>query len=132
MKLLKLDGSYNIAKFDNRFYSNIHNIIDKVFTVVFEDQCLSIIFESKYADIINCISDQIEMDEGWGLFKIDGNIDFSCYGILKSIIYNISEDGISVLVTSSFDTDYIFIKNDSVNKAIKIWEKNDFIIEGLS
>jgi hypothetical protein len=47
----------------------------------------------------------------WRCIKIDDTLDFNLSGILISILKPLAESGVSVLVTSSFDTDYIYFKD---------------------
>jgi hypothetical protein len=59
-------------------------------------------------------------NEGWKAFKIVGPIDFSLVGILQQIIRPLSENGISIFTISTFDTDYILVKEQQLQSAIKV------------
>jgi uncharacterized protein len=51
-------------------------------------------------------------------FKIEGPLDFSLTGLLASLLNPLADSGIAVFTISTFDTDYILVKEDSLEKAI--------------
>ena len=59
-------------------------------------------------------------NEGWKAFKIIGPLDFSLVGILQQVINPLSENGISVFTMSTFDTDYVLVKNEQLEKAMEV------------
>jgi hypothetical protein len=69
------------------------------------------------------LQDYEYVNTGWKAFKIIGPLDFSLVGILQKVIEPLSEEGISVFTISSFDTDYILIKNEQLENAISILSK---------
>ena len=58
-----------------------------------------------------------------------GQLSFELSGILLSYLSPLAEDGISVLVTSSFDTDYIFVKELNEKSALNQWRKAGVIVD---
>lgn len=50
---------------------------------------------------------------------VEGPLDFSLIGILASISKILSQNRISVFVISTYDTDYILVKNNAINNAIE-------------
>lgn len=64
-------------------------------------------------------------EKGWKGFKVEGILDFSLVGILYDIIQPLKENSISVFVTSTFNTDYIFVKEDQFEKAQEIFKSSD-------
>lgn len=57
---------------------------------------------------------------GWKAFKITGPLDFSLVGILQKVIEPLSENGISIFSISTYDTDYILVKNEQLANAIDV------------
>ena len=53
----------------------------------------------------------------WACFKVTGPLDFSLTGVLADISAVLAEEGISVFVMSTFDTDYILVKADTLERA---------------
>jgi len=62
------------------------------------------------------------VSDGWKGFKVEGILDFSLVGIIYNIIAPLKENGISVFVTSTYNTDYILVKKSSFVKSIEIFE----------
>lgn len=62
----------------------------------------------------------VEKEGGWKALKIEGVLEFSLIGIISSITDLLAEEGISVFVMSTYNTDYIFIKEKDLEKAINV------------
>lgn len=84
-----------------------------------EDE-LSIICEEK-----NVIQG-IRYEGNWRILKIEGPLDFSLVGILSKIANIMSENNISIFAISTYDTDYIFIKQGNINKAVEVLKKENY------
>jgi len=52
-------------------------------------------------------------------FKVGGPLDFSLTGILSSLTIPLAHAGISVLAISTFDTDYLLVKETHVGRAVQ-------------
>lgn len=72
----------------------------------------------------------VEAELGWKVLKIKGQLDFSLVGILASVIKPLTENSISVFTISTYNTDYILIKEDQFEKGIELL-KYKFNIEEL-
>ncbi len=59
----------------------------------------------------------VEYDKGWKCIQVEGSFDFEETGIIASLSNTLSQNGISVFVVSSYDIDYVFIKERNVEKA---------------
>lgn len=73
--------------------------------------------------VTNCGVDfpRIRSDKGWKGFKVDGILEFTMVGILYTIIEPLKAFGISVFVLSTFNTDYIFVKEKHFERAKEIF-----------
>lgn len=72
-----------------------------------------------------CISDDIpcnaiEHDDNWKGFKIQGILDFSLIGILSKISSLLAENKIGIFAISTYNTDYIFTKEENFKRALEI------------
>lgn len=78
----------------------------------------------------NNIPDNIKCERDWKILKIEGQLDFSLIGILASISTILAQKGISIFAISTYDTDYILVKNKDIDKAIEslINERYEVII----
>lgn len=73
--------------------------------------------------VTNCKPDleDVKCSKNWKGFKVDGILDFSLVGILNDITKPLKDNNISVFVISTFNTDYIFVKEDLFASAIAIF-----------
>lgn len=56
-------------------------------------------------------------EAGWRALKLVGPLDFSLTGILAGIADVLAAAGVSIFAISSFDTDYILVKNENLKTA---------------
>jgi len=64
------------------------------------------------------IPNDIQFEKDWKILKIEGPLDFSLIGILASISTILAQKGISIFAISTYDTDYILVKNKDIRNAI--------------
>jgi hypothetical protein len=60
---------------------------------------------------------------GWRALKVKGALDFSLTGILASITNPLAKAKIPVFVISTYDTDYIFVRENHLSQAISVLSK---------
>ena len=65
-------------------------------------------------------SNVIRRDDGWKAFCVQGVLDFSLIGILSEISTILAEHGISIFAVSTYNTDYILIKDTNYEKALEV------------
>lgn len=64
------------------------------------------------------IPNDVKCEKDWRVLKIEGPLDFSLIGILASISTILAQKGISIFAISTYDTDYILVKNKDIDNAI--------------
>ena len=62
----------------------------------------------------------IKCDSGWKGFRIQGILDFSLIGILSKISGILAENEIGIFVVSTYNTDYILVKEHNFEKALSV------------
>jgi hypothetical protein len=67
----------------------------------------------------------LKSNSGWKAFRVEGILDFSLTGILYQIIGPLKENGISVFVISTYNTDYVLVKETSFEQAIELLNSTD-------
>jgi len=67
-------------------------------------------------------------DDGWKAFRIQGELDFSLIGILSRISGLMAENGIGIFAVSTYNTDYILVKNDNYERALSVLAGNGYEI----
>ncbi|MHA1745295.1 MAG: ACT domain-containing protein [Promethearchaeota archaeon] len=63
---------------------------------------------------------------GWRILKVRGPLYFSLTGIIASLAVPLAEAKISIFATSTYDTDYIMIKETQLNAAVQVLRANGF------
>jgi len=63
-------------------------------------------------------------ERGWRGLEVQGPLDFSLTGVLSSLSLPLSNAGISIFVISTFDTDYILVREDDLLDARKVLAKH--------
>ncbi|MDD3225747.1 MAG: ACT domain-containing protein [Clostridium sp.] len=74
------------------------------------------------------IPNDIKCDKNWRILKIEGPLDFSLIGILAPIATILAEKGISIFAVSTYDTDYILVKNKDIDNAVEALAKEKYEI----
>jgi hypothetical protein len=64
------------------------------------------------------VPDGIRCERGWRCLRVAGAIPFSVVGILASLAAPLAEAGISIFAVSTFDTDYLLIKDEALAAAL--------------
>ncbi|CAO3594246.1 unnamed protein product [Absidia cylindrospora] len=77
---------------------------------------------------------QVKVEENWRALQVDAQMDFGLVGILTAIISPLRDHGIPVFCVSTFDTDYILVKQDRLENALGVLanEPNMVVKSGLS
>lgn len=74
------------------------------------------------------ISDWSASSNDWRLFKIEGPLDFSLIGVIADISAILKEVKISIFMISTYDTDYILVKENDLNTSIASLKKSGYNI----
>lgn len=56
---------------------------------------------------------------GWRCLKVQGPLDFALTGILASLTSTLGKAGVSIFAISTFDTDYVLVKQNDLPRAIQ-------------
>ncbi len=62
----------------------------------------------------------VKQEGGWRMFKVAGPLDFALIGILASLTDPLAKAGISIMAISTFDTDYLMVKEAKLEETIKV------------
>ncbi|CAO3645113.1 unnamed protein product [Cunninghamella blakesleeana] len=62
----------------------------------------------------------IKREDGWKALQVDAQMDFALVGILTQIINPLRDHQISVFCISTFDTDYVLVKQLQFDDAVNV------------
>ncbi|MBP7865533.1 MAG: ACT domain-containing protein [Acidobacteria bacterium] len=65
----------------------------------------------------------VQQDSGWRAFKVEGPLDLAMTGVLTALSQPMVDAGISLFVISTFDTDYVLVRTQDIDRASKAWEQ---------
>jgi hypothetical protein len=57
---------------------------------------------------------------GWRVLKLHGPFPLDAVGVLASVAGPLADAGISIFVVSTYDTDYVLVKDASVERALSV------------
>ena len=69
-----------------------------------------------------------ERDDGWKGFRIQGTLDFSLIGILSKLSGILADHKIGIFAVSTYNTDYILVKEKNFEKALEVLESEGYSI----
>jgi hypothetical protein len=73
----------------------------------------------------------VRAEPGWRAIQVAEQLDFGLTGILASLAYPLARSGISLFAVSTFDTDYLLVKEDRLRDALTTLQAaGHTIIEG--
>ena len=64
------------------------------------------------------IPDAIRCERGWRCLRVAGTMEFSMVGVVASLSRPLAEAGIGIFLISTFDTDYLLVKENDLEKAV--------------
>jgi hypothetical protein len=120
MTIRKIDGVFSVCKVTN--YSKVD--LSKPFCFTGRtDEENSLVCRSE-----DVPDNTTERDDGWKAFRIQGPLDFSLIGILSKISTILAENRIGIFAVSTFDTDYILVKQENFDRAMDALTKSGYEI----
>ena len=66
-------------------------------------------------------------EDGWRGFRIEGTLDFSLVGILSKLSGILAEAEIGIFAVSTYNTDYILVKEENLERAIYALSERGYI-----
>jgi hypothetical protein len=65
----------------------------------------------------------VRSESGWAAIKVEGPLVFTLTGILTSLLTPLADAGVPVFAISTFDTDYVMVRESMVEKAKAVLER---------
>jgi hypothetical protein len=121
MKIQRLQQDLTVCKVES--LEDVDLSAD-LFFIGMTDEELSLVCETKDAPATT-----VEREDGWRGFRIEGALDFSLIGILSRISTVLAENGIGIFAVSTFNTDYILVKEEDFEKAARVLEGSGYVVE---
>lgn len=65
-----------------------------------------------------CVPASIVCEGGWRALKLEGPFDFGEVGVLASVAEPLAEAGVSTFTVSTYETDYVLVKDEHLERAV--------------
>ena len=121
MELQKIECDFTICKIDNVGQADFTGKF--VFLSKTDDE-ISLVCESGYVP-----PTATELEAGWKALKISGILPFGMIGVIAKIANILAQAGISIFVVSTYNTDYILVKDESFDRCIQTLTGNGYVIK---
>ena len=110
MELKRLDNELTVCKVAS---ADDVDLSGELVFVGKTDEEVSLVCET-----CNVPAGAIAREDGWRCFRIQGVLDFSLVGILAKIADVLADEGIGIFAVSTFNTDYILVKEGIFDRAL--------------
>ena len=120
MEIKKIDLDFSVCKVED--FSQV-NFEDEFVFIGKTDEENSLVCNSCFTptNIVECEND-------WKCFRVQGVLDFSLVGILAKIASLLADQSISIYAVSTFNTDYVLVKQEQYDKALLTLSLNGYDI----
>lgn len=111
LSLLILDGTFAVCRLGPDAAVPTWASAGEFFSITRTTEELSIVCPQ------SAVPNDVRSEGDWRCFRVAGTMDFSLVGVLASLVGPLAEAGISVFTLSTFDTDYLLVKDADFEKA---------------
>ena len=110
MKVYNQDTLFAVARLDA--HAAIPRWATEFFAVTRTSDELSIVCPEPF------VPPDVIAERGFRMLMVDGPLDFALTGVLASIASPLAEAGVSLFVISTYDTDYVLVRNEHLADAV--------------
>lgn len=69
------------------------------------------------------VPNEVRAERGWRALKVVGPLDFALTGVLAALAVPLAEAGISIFALSTFDTDFVLVREGDLDRAMAALER---------
>jgi hypothetical protein len=124
MNLTVLEKKYSIYRFELNCVLPEWIYLSELYSITKTEDEVSVVAEQ--TDII---PDKSVCNKDWRILKIAGPLDFSLVGIIADISAILKDAKIPIFTISTYDTDYILIKQRDLKTGIKALTDKEYKIQ---
>ncbi len=122
MDIKIIDRAFSVCKPENMKEINFE---DAFCFLSKTDEELSLVCSTQFVPL-----NTTEREDGWKAFRIEGVLDFSLIGILSEISGILAGEKIGIFAISTYNTDYILVKEENFEKALNALKMKGYHIKG--
>jgi len=77
-----------------------------------------------------CVPSQaMAVEKNWRAFRVEGVLDFGLVGVLADITRILAAGGVSVFAVSTYDTDYVMVKEDVFGDGLRLLGEQGYTVK---
>ena len=76
------------------------------------------------------VPEGVHVERGYRGLRVEGTVLFEAIGVLASLAVPLADAGISIFVMSTFDTDYVLVREDQLEEAIDVLRRAGYSVTG--
>ncbi|TCL59017.1 hypothetical protein EDD76_105193 [Kineothrix alysoides] len=122
MDIKIIDRAFSVCKLENMKGINFE---DEFCFLGKTDEELSFVCSTQFVP-----QNTTQREDGWRAFRIEGVLDFSLTGILSEISGVLAGEKIGIFAISTYNTDYILVKEENFEKALNALKMKGYHIKG--
>jgi hypothetical protein len=112
LTLVPLDGRYAVCRLDPGDPLPAWAAGGPFVSVTRTDEELSVVCQQE------AVPAGVRCERDWRCLRVAGTLDFALVGVLASLTGPLAEAGVSVFAVSTFDTDYLLVKEEKWEAAV--------------
>ncbi len=112
LRLSLLIGRMSVCRLDPTAEIPDWAITDDFFSITRTTDELSVVCPE------DAVPEDVRCEGGWRVLKLEGPFEFSEIGVLASLTAPLAEAGISLFAVSTYDTDYVLVKEEQLESAV--------------
>ncbi len=117
-----LENNYSVCRLDSKAEIPLWPFKSEFYSITKTEDEVSIVCET------TLLPENVQMEKDWRIFKVLGPLDFSLVGVLSEISTILANAGVSLFAISTYDTDYILVKEKDLCLASKVLRKKNYNI----
>ena len=114
LRFSRVPGSFAVCRLDAAATVPAWASQGGVFSVTRTAEELSVVCATSH------VPADVRHESGWACLKLEGPFPFDETGVLASFIQPLSDSGVPIFAVSTFDTDYVLVKEAWLQKALDV------------
>jgi adenylylsulfate kinase len=123
LPLVVLKGTYSVCRLEPEAAVPPWATGSPFLAITRTDEELSIVCRQ------DAIPDGVRCDGGWRCLRVAGTLDFALVGVLSSLLQPLASAGISLFAVSTFDTDYLLLKDANLARAVEVLRQRGYEVQ---
>lgn len=122
LTLLVMDGTFGICRLGGDIPIPLWATAGHFFSITRTDDELSIVCRQ------DAVPEGVQCERNWRCLRVAGIIPFTVIGVLASLTAPLAESGIGVFAISTFDTDYLLVKQKDLAATLDALRRHGYTV----